>query len=59
MNEYPTSLTKYNQQPTFDALQVEIDNHQGATDDSIKSIIETLDNLKNDNNITNMDWLVD
>lgn len=52
-------INKYNQQPTFDALQVEIDNYHGATDDSIKSIIETLDNLKNDDNTTNMDWLVD
>lgn len=52
-------INKYSQQPTFDALQIEIDNYHGATDDSIKSIIETLDSLKNDDNVTNMDWLVD
>lgn len=52
-------INKYNQQPTFDALQIEIDNVRGVTDDSVKKIQETLNLLNEDTNQTNLDWLVE
>lgn len=52
-------ILKYNQQPTFDALSIEIDNIRGGTDDTIKSIQETLKELKKDEESTNEQWLVD
>jgi archaellum biogenesis ATPase FlaH len=52
-------INKYNQQPTFDALQIEIDNVRGVTDDSVKKIHETLNLLNEDTNQTNLDWLVE
>lgn len=58
-NEVSDFINKYNQQPTFDALHIEIDNVRGVTDDTVKRIIETLNVLKDDTNQTNMDWLVD
>lgn len=52
-------IMKYNQQPTFDALEIEVDNIRGTTDDTVKSIKETLNGLKDDADPTNEDWLVD
>ena len=52
-------ILKYNQRPTFDALQIEIDSLHGITDDSVKSINETLKTLKGDTDPTNEDWLID
>ena len=52
-------INKYNQQPTFDALQIEIDNVRGVTDDSVKKVQETLNLLNEDTNQTNLDWLVE
>ncbi len=52
-------IMKYNQQPTFDALEIEVDNIRGTTDDTVKSIKETLNGLKDDTDSTNEDWLVD
>lgn len=52
-------ILKYNTQPTFDALQIEVDNIRGTSDDTVKSINETLSSLKDDTNPTNQDWLVD
>ena len=52
-------ILKYNQQPTFDALSIEVDNIRGNSDDTIKSIGETLKELQNDINPTNEDWLID
>jgi archaellum biogenesis ATPase FlaH len=52
-------VMKYNQQPTFDALEIEVDNIRGTTDDTVKSIKETLKSLNDDANTTNEDWLVD
>ena len=48
-------VLKYNQQPTFDALEIEVDNIRGSTDDTIKSIKETLKELNNDSEPTNED----
>ena len=52
-------ILKYNQQPTFDALSIEVDNIRGSTDDTVKNIQETLKQLKDDTNQTNEDWLLD
>ena len=52
-------ILKYNQQPTFDALSIEVDNIRGSTDDTVKNIQETLKHLKDDTNQTNEDWLLD
>ena len=52
-------ITKYNQQPTFDAIEIEIDNVRGVTDDVVKKVNETLNVLKDDTNSTNVDWLID
>ena len=52
-------VLKYNQQPTFDALEIEVDNIRGSTDDTIKSIKETLKELNDNSEPTNEDWLVE
>ena len=39
-------ILKYNQQPTFDALDIEIDNVRGTTDETVKNIKETLKELE-------------
>lgn len=52
-------ILKYNQQPTFDALQIEIDNIRGTTDDTVKNISDTLKSLKDDTISTNLDWLIE
>ena len=52
-------MLKYNQQPTFDALEIEVDNIRGSTDDTVKNIKETLKELNNDSEPTNEDWLVE
>lgn len=52
-------VEKYNRTPSFDALQIEIDNTRGASDDAIKSIQDTLSRLATDSTETDQDWLVD
>jgi replicative DNA helicase len=52
-------ILKYNQQPTFDALEIEIDNIRGASDDAVKNIQQTLKDLRGDDEPTNQDWIVD
>ena len=52
-------ILKYNTQPTFDALQIEVDNIRGTTDDTVKHINETLKELENDTVSTNQDWLIE
>lgn len=51
-------ILKYNQQPSFDALDIEISNIRGTTDDTVKNLRETLKAL-DDDKVTNEDWLVD
>lgn len=58
-NEVSGFILKYNQQPTFDALHIEVNNVRGVTDDTVKKVSETLNVLKDDTNQTNMDWLVE
>ena len=52
-------LLKYGEQPTFDALDIEINNIRGTTDDTVKSMRETLKTLNDDTEKTNEDWLLD
>ena len=52
-------LLKYGEQPTFDALDIEINNIRGTTDDTVKSMRETLKTLNDDTEKTNPDWLLD
>ena len=57
--EVQSFILKYNTQPTFDALQIEVDNIRGTTDDTVKHINETLKELENDTVSTNQDWLIE
>ena len=52
-------LLKYGEQPTFDALDIEISNIRGTTDDTVKNMRETLKVLNDDQEKTNPDWLID
>ena len=52
-------LLKYGEQPTFDALDIEISNIRGTTDDTVKQMRDTLKELNNDTEKTNVDWLLD
>ena len=52
-------LIKYGEQPTFDALDIEINNIRGTTDDTVKNMRETLKVLNDDTEKTNVDWLLD
>ena len=52
-------VLKYNTQPTFDALYIEVDNIRGTTDDTVKNIKETLKELDADTISTNADWLLE
>ena len=52
-------LLTYGQLPTFDALDIEISNIRGTTDDTVKNIRETLKVLNDDQEKTNLDWLID
>lgn len=52
-------VLKYNQQPTVDALEIEVDNIRGSTDDTVKNIKQTLKELSSDTTETNEDWLVE
>jgi replicative DNA helicase len=58
-NEVAGFVLKYNQQPTLDALTIEVDNIRGSTDDTIKNIKETLKELHSDTTETNEDWLLE
>jgi len=57
--EVSSFVLKYNTQPTFDALSIEIDNLRGTTDDTIKSIQDNLKVLASDETPTQSDWLLD
>lgn len=52
-------VLKYNTQPTYDALMIEVDSLKGSTDDTIKSVIKTIGEIEKDTNQTNIDWLVE
>jgi replicative DNA helicase len=50
---------KYNKPPTFDALEIEIDNLANMTETQVKNARAVIENLKTDKIDTNVDWLVD
>jgi replicative DNA helicase len=52
-------VLKYNNQPTYDALKIEIDNLASLKEDQVKNILNTLDEIHNDKVDTNIDWLTD
>lgn len=52
-------ILKYNTQPTYDALKIEVDSVKGSTDETIKSIIETIDDIRKDTGSTNIEWLLE
>ena len=58
-NEITSFVLKYNTQPTYDALKIEVDSIKGSTDDTIKGIISTIDEIADDTEPTSMDWLID
>ena len=51
-------ILKYNTQPTKDALKIEIDSIKNITEDTVKKIYDVLENVQNDSENTNIDWLV-
>lgn len=57
--EITSFILKYNTTPTPDALKIEINSIRGSTDDTIKKIIEQIDEFGKDTTKTNMDWLID
>ena len=57
--EVANFVLKYNQQPTYDALDIEISNIRGTTDDTVKSIRDTLRQLNSDSEKTNVEWLLE
>lgn len=57
--EIVSFINKYNTQPTTDALLIEVDNIRGTTDEIVASITETVNQFQNDNDETNIDWLID
>lgn len=58
-DEVKNFVGKYNHSPTYESLSIEIDNVRGSTDDTIKSIQNTINEFKEDKEETNLQWLVD
>lgn len=58
-NEIRDFVLKYNNPPTSDALTIEIDNLGHLTEDQVKNITLTIEELSNDKADTNIDWLTD
>ena len=52
-------ILKYNNQPTYDALRIEIDNLAGLKEAQVKNILDTLEEIHSDKVDTNIDWLTD
>ena len=55
--EISSFISKYNTCPSCDSLSTEIDNLKGHTDETVKSIQETLEIIKTDTTETNLNWL--
>ena len=52
-------IIKYNTQPSFDALLLDVNSRNNLSDDVVKSIDKSLSDFKNDKEPVNQDWLVD
>lgn len=57
--EIKNFILKYNNQPTYDALRIEVDNISGLKEDQVKNILKNLEDIHNDKVDTNIDWLTD
>lgn len=51
-------LLKYNTQPTYDALRIEVEGRNNLREDTVKQIVQSLNEFKGTNDDTNIDWLV-
>lgn len=51
-------IQEYNEQPTYDTLKIEVDSIRGSTDETIGNITKMIDDIANDHNLTNQEWLV-
>jgi len=58
-NEISKFVLKYNQQPTIDALEIEINNIRGTTDASVEKMREMIKVLNNDQEKTNEEYLLE
>ena len=52
-------IIKYNTQPSFDALTLDINSRNNLSDDVVKSIDKSLSDFKNDKETVNLEWLID
>ena len=52
-------ILKYNTQPSFDALSLDVNSRNNLSDDVVKSIDKSLSDFKNDKETVNQDWLID
>ena len=52
-------IIKYNTQPSFDALTLDINSRNNLSDDVVKSIDKSLSDFKNDKETVNQEWLID
>jgi replicative DNA helicase len=52
-------IEKFNTNPTFDALTIEVENIRGTSDETVKKIVETIDEIRSDKVDTNLDWLIE
>jgi replicative DNA helicase len=58
-NEINAFILKYGVLPTYDSLKIEANNIYGYNDDTIKEIINVINEFEKDTNQTNLDWLVE
>lgn len=52
-------ILKYNKPPTFDALLIEVDSLKSIKEEQVKSIRETISEFRQNDDDTNIDWLLD
>lgn len=57
--EISAFILKYNNLPTIDALLIEVDSLATITEQQVKSIKTTLEDIQKDEIDTNIDWLID
>lgn len=55
--EYSKFFSEYNTVPTVDVLKIEVGNRKDITEEEVKKINDTLDNLSDEK--TNIDWITD
>lgn len=50
-------ITTYNKSPTTDALEIELDDKKGLREETVKTVRENLNTIKNNTEENNIDWL--